>query len=55
MNLAPYRKAIVAVGAAVAEIVRVTGDGNLTTSEAIGVVIVLLGAFGVYQVANAPK
>jgi hypothetical protein len=42
MNLAPYRKAIVAVG-------------NLTTSEAIGVVIVLLGAFGVYQVANAPK
>lgn len=54
-NLAPYRKAIVAAGAAVAEIVRVTADGDLTSSELVGALIVLAGALGVYQVANTPK
>lgn len=52
MNTSKYRKAVVAVGAAVAEIVRVTADGDLTTSEGIGIAIVVAGALGVYGVAN---
>lgn len=52
MSITPYRKAIVAVGAAVGELVAVTADGDLTTNEGIAVALALLGAAGVYQVAN---
>lgn len=55
MNVAPYRKAIVAAGVAVSEIVRVTADGDLTQTEAIGIAFAVAGAFGVYRVANRPK
>lgn len=54
MNVAPYRKAIVAVGVALGQLATVTADGDLTTNEAIVVVLAFLGALGVYQATNTP-
>jgi hypothetical protein len=51
-RFAPYRKALVAGSVVVAELLRVTADGDLTQPEIVTVVLAALGAFGVYRVSN---
>ena len=48
-----YRKAIVAVVAALSILVVCLEDGALNATEVISVVIAFLGAFGVERVSNA--
>lgn len=54
MNIAPYRKALVAAGAVIAELLAVTVDGDLTANEGVALALALLAALGVYQATNAP-
>lgn len=52
LNVTKYNKAIVAVGAAVAVIVKASADGSIDTNEVVEMVIVILGALGVYAAPN---
>lgn len=51
MNVAPYRKLIVAVATAVS--VAVT-DGVLDVNDGITIALAALGALGVYKATNDP-
>ena len=53
MTVATIRKALVAVGAAIAVAVTALVDGSVDTTEAIAVVLAFLGSYGVYRVPNA--
>lgn len=52
MNVKPYLKAIVAVGAAVGVAVSGAGDGVFDANDAIQSALAFAGAYGVYKVRN---
>jgi len=47
-----FRKAIVALTAALAVAGTALADGNINTSEGVGVLLAFLAAYGVYRVPN---
>lgn len=48
-----FRKAIIAVAAALGVLGSALADGNVSTEEGIAVVLAFLTAYGVYRVPNA--
>ena len=52
MTVAMFRKAIVALTAALAVAGTALADGNINTSEGVGVLLAFLAAYGVYRVPN---
>lgn len=52
INIAPYRKLVVALAAAFAILGTAASDGNLSTTELIEVALAFLGSAGVYQATN---
>lgn len=53
MSVAVFRKALIAVGAALTVLTTALVDGAVSQSEGIAVVVAFLSAFGVYRVPNA--
>ena len=53
MTVAMFRKALVALSAALAVATTALVDGNINASEGVGVVLAFLAAYGVYRVPNA--
>lgn len=53
-GIAPYRKFIVALAAAVGVLVTATVDGSLDGAEIAAVVTAFLGSLGVYGFRNEP-
>jgi hypothetical protein len=55
MNVAPYRKFIVALGAAVGVLAStVAGQDNFSLNDGIAVALAFLGSLGVYAARNQP-
>ena len=52
MNVAPYRKLVAALAAALGVAASAAADGSLDSTEAIAVVLAFLGAIGVYRLSN---
>jgi hypothetical protein len=54
MNIARYRKFLVAIGAGIATAISFAADGELSLNDAFGIAAAVLGALGVYAVKNDP-
>ena len=55
MNVAPYRKFVVALVAAVGVLGAAVADGTLTGAEGVAVVSAFLGSLGVFGFRNDPS
>ena len=53
MTVAMFRKALVALSAALAVATTALVDGDINASEGVGVLLAFLAAYGVYRVPNA--
>jgi uncharacterized membrane protein len=55
MDVSKYNKFLVALGVAVSTGIAFAADGEFSLNDAVGTVVALLGALGVYRVPNTPE